>query len=93
VLARRTVRGSNDDQPAAGPSSEQERRSLLALSPREGEILAMLAADQDQKEIARKLFLSYATVRNHVQRENHRLSLPRQALDEKPGVLASLVRA
>jgi hypothetical protein len=24
-------------------------------------------------------------VRNHVQRENHRLSLPRQALDEKPG--------
>ena len=48
--------------PASG-----EGRSLLELSPRECEILAMLAADQDQKEIARKLFLSYATVRNHVQ--------------------------
>jgi DNA-binding CsgD family transcriptional regulator len=51
--------------PAA--ASEEGRRGLLALSPRERQILAMLAADQDQKEIARKLFLSYATVRNHVQ--------------------------
>ena len=48
--------------PASG-----EACNLLALSPREREILSMLAADQDQKEIARKLFLSYATVRNHVQ--------------------------
>jgi len=47
--------------------SKEERYSLLALTPREREILAMLAADQDQKEIARELFLSYATVRNHVQ--------------------------
>ncbi len=49
------------------PAPGQERGSLLALSPREREILAMLAADQDQKEIASELFLSYTTVRNHVQ--------------------------
>ncbi len=49
------------------PAAREERCSLTALTPREREILAMLAGDQDQKEIARELFLSYATVRNHVQ--------------------------
>ena len=48
-------------------ASGEEGCHLLALSPREREILARLAADQDQKRIARELFLSYATVRNHVQ--------------------------
>lgn len=36
------------------------------LSPREAEILALLVHDQDPKRIAARLFLSYATVRNHI---------------------------
>ena len=37
------------------------------LTPREREILALLARDLTQQEIASRLSLSYATVRNHVQ--------------------------
>lgn len=36
------------------------------LSRREAEILALLVHDQDTKRIATRLFLSHATVRNHV---------------------------
>ena len=48
----------------AGP---RRRAPASVLSPRELEILERLACGQDQKRIARELFVSYATVRNHVQ--------------------------
>ena len=40
----------------------------LQLSPREVEILEMLAASMDNHEIGRRLFLSTPTVKNHVHR-------------------------
>ena len=39
-----------------------------SLTPREREILDLLARDEDSHAIARAIGLSYATVRNHVQR-------------------------
>ena len=45
---------------AAGPPPSRR------LSPREAEILALLVHDEDPQRIATHLFLSYATVRNHI---------------------------
>ncbi len=50
----------------SGQRSPDKAGPLLSLTQREREILGMLAADRDQKEIARSLFVSYTTVRNHV---------------------------
>jgi PAS domain S-box-containing protein len=48
----------------AGPSRDPR---LDTLTPREAEILDLLAAGHDGTAIAEKLFISPATVRNHVQ--------------------------
>jgi DNA-binding CsgD family transcriptional regulator len=48
-------------------SPEEARAALARLSRREQEILGLLCADQDPAAIARNLFLSPVTVRNHVQ--------------------------
>lgn len=40
--------------------------SLSVLSEREIEVLALLAADEDAQQIARRLFISPVTVRNHI---------------------------
>lgn len=42
------------------------RPDLLVLSPREREIMALFATGMTRGEIARKLFLSRETVRNHL---------------------------
>jgi len=47
--------------PLAAPSS------LAKLSRREREVLERLADDEDPKGVARRLHVSYATVRNHIQ--------------------------
>jgi len=51
--------------PDAMPPTCNSPRGLL--SPREREILGFLARGKDLKRIARELFISHATVRNHVQ--------------------------
>ena len=42
-------------------------RGRGALTSRERQVLGSMAQDLDQREIARSLYLSRATVRNHVQ--------------------------
>ena len=49
------------------PDASPPRERLARLSAREREILSLLAADRHPKAIARGLFVSVATVRNHVQ--------------------------
>ncbi len=49
------------------PAAAVRRAPAPRLTAREREILALLAHDQDQHRIAARLFLSYATVRNHVE--------------------------
>ncbi len=48
--------------PQTGPASEDE------LTPREAEVLRLIAAGQSNREIARTLFVSEATVKTHVNR-------------------------
>jgi DNA-binding NarL/FixJ family response regulator len=48
--------------PRAAPPSEDE------LTPREAEVLRLIAAGQSNREIARTLFVSEATVKTHVNR-------------------------
>lgn len=55
------LRGAGDVQ--APPPEPPAAR----LSPREREVLELLARGLDSKSVARRLALSYATVRNHVQ--------------------------
>ncbi len=65
-LERVVGRTSLDAESEAGPASTSASASS-ELSPREREVLAMLAADATLYEIAARLSISHATVRNHVQ--------------------------
>jgi DNA-binding NarL/FixJ family response regulator len=47
-------------------SPEPQRLAMPALSSREREVLVLLAQGCDNAEIARRLFLSPSTVKNHV---------------------------
>ncbi|RDV84068.1 response regulator [Ammonifex thiophilus] len=47
-------------------SRAESRRGLCGLTPREKEILRLLASGLSNREIARKLYLSEKTVKNHL---------------------------
>ena len=49
------------------PEISSETSARLGLTPRENEILQLLAKDKGLHEIAEKTCVSYVTVRNHVQ--------------------------
>jgi DNA-binding CsgD family transcriptional regulator len=49
-----------------GPPAGPGRAAALLISPREAEVLAILAEGLSNKEIAGKLFVSEATVKTHV---------------------------
>lgn len=53
--------------PEPEPTASAATAALASLTPREREILALLAEGADTGEIALKLVVSVATVRNHVQ--------------------------
>jgi DNA-binding CsgD family transcriptional regulator len=57
----RVARRSEEIREAVGVAAPRD------LSPREAEILDLLAEDEDPSRIAARLGLSYVTVRNHVQ--------------------------
>jgi DNA-binding NarL/FixJ family response regulator len=47
-------------------AEERDREQLAALTPREEEILKLLATGESNREIGRRLFISEQTVKNHV---------------------------
>jgi DNA-binding NarL/FixJ family response regulator len=61
AAARATVTGRSPEQIADLPGEGD-------LTPREAEVLALIAAGQSNREIARTLFVSEATVKTHVNR-------------------------
>lgn len=72
----RTSRYLNKVASRNHPSKDVSQRSQFhELTRREREVLDLLAQDEDQKTIASKLGLSYATVRNHVQRIQNKLGV------------------
>jgi len=65
--------------PAAGPFERNEAAiRSLGLSPRECEILALLASGQSNKELARTLGISPNTVKTHVARVFEKLDVDRR---------------
>lgn len=67
-MARGLIRLSPGRGEAAPPFGESGRPDgpRPGLTPRQGEVLGMLAEGKGVKEIGRELYLSRATVRNHV---------------------------
>ena len=60
----------------AGPFARNEAAvRSLGLSPREGEVLALLASGQSNKEMARTLHISPNTVKTHVGRVYEKLEV------------------
>jgi DNA-binding NarL/FixJ family response regulator len=57
------------------PASQQARRELSALSPRELEVLRLLARGLSNAELADELVLSEATVKTHIARILAKLQL------------------
>lgn len=70
------VRSRTTASPTVAPSSGASLRALSALTHREQEILALVAQGLSNREMARRLFLSEATVKTHVSRILHKLDLP-----------------
>ena len=61
-MARGLIGLSSDKKSAPSP----DRRDVPALTPRQIEVLELLAEGKSAKEIGRDLYLSQPTVRNHV---------------------------
>jgi DNA-binding NarL/FixJ family response regulator len=59
--------------------SSRPQFALAGLSRREGEVAGLVAAGLSNKEIALRLFLSLATVKDHVHRILVKTSLPNRA--------------
>ncbi|MDQ3808763.1 MAG: LuxR C-terminal-related transcriptional regulator, partial [Chloroflexota bacterium] len=51
-----------------GPAEDEARAAVRALSPREREVLRLLAQGKDNREIAAALYLEPGTVKNHIGR-------------------------
>jgi DNA-binding NarL/FixJ family response regulator len=64
IAARRLIAASADKEPAR----ESARRLVAALTEREAEVLACLGAGLSNAQIARRLYLSEATVKGYVSR-------------------------
>ncbi len=76
VLARLKRVVAPKPEPSAPPENEQ--RTTIALTPRELQIVRLLAAGYGSVNIAARLDLSHATVRNHIQHLLRRLEVHSQ---------------
>jgi DNA-binding NarL/FixJ family response regulator len=68
------------------------RPGLAELSRRENEVAALLADGLNNKEIARRLFISVATVKDHVHRILTKTGLPNRAAVAAAYRVGSVVR-
>ncbi|MCB0218958.1 MAG: response regulator transcription factor [Chrysiogenetes bacterium] len=60
----------------ADPDEREFRRRVAAFTPRQREVLELIAEGHSNREIADKLFLSEGTVKNHVTNLLQSLALP-----------------
>src|SRR5215217_3964123 len=65
-VAKRLISFFNAPSPAASAGSAVSRRAFPELTEREEEILSLVAQGKINQEIAKELFVSLKTVRNHV---------------------------
>jgi DNA-binding CsgD family transcriptional regulator len=78
--------------PATGPFVvDQERVNRLGITPRELEILALIAAGLSNREIAERLFVSENTVKTHSSRVFEKLGAKRRTQAVQFGKAARLI--
>jgi DNA-binding NarL/FixJ family response regulator len=67
-VATRVVQQVRESPPAAEPAAPVQAADVLAepLSPREMEVLALIAGGHTNKEIAQRLFIAVGTVKRHI---------------------------
>ncbi len=66
MLARRARISLTEAGPASGASAQLDARDRLGLTPRETEVLRLVAAGQSNRQIAEQLFISAKTASVHV---------------------------
>ena len=72
----RSLTRRHNGRPAAAPNG---RTNLDVLTPREREVIALLARGRGQNEIAQELFISVKTVATHIQRVLGKLNVHSRA--------------
>ena len=78
--------------PAAGPfRPDEEHLSELKITPRELEILGLIAEGLSTREIADKLFVSESTVKTHSSRLFDKLGAKRRTQAVQLGKVARLI--
>jgi PAS domain S-box-containing protein len=65
-MARHLIRLSRHERPPEGGAGGSKLLDAPVLTPRQREVLGLLASGKTAGEIGRQLFLSQATVRNHI---------------------------
>jgi DNA-binding CsgD family transcriptional regulator len=76
---RETVVVKEVSAPAAPPlASNEKRRECLSITPRELEVLELIAQGMSNREIAEKLFVSENTVKTHSSRVFDKLGAKRR---------------
>ena len=78
-------------QPAAPFVADETRLSQLAITPRELEILGLIAAGLSNREIAQRLFVSENTVKTHSSRLFDKLGAKRRTQAVQLGKAARLL--
>jgi len=92
VAAGGTVLGPEVQANVAGEIRQRASRERPALTPREGEILAMIADGRSGPEIGRRLNLSTATVKTHLQHLYEKLGVSDRAAAVAEAMRRGLIR-
>ncbi|MGO9338631.1 MAG: response regulator transcription factor [Terracidiphilus sp.] len=77
---RRSLAAKEDAAPKAGEPfvSDEKKRENLGITPRELEVLVLIAEGMSNREIAQKLFVSENTVKTHSSRVFDKLGAKRR---------------
>jgi DNA-binding CsgD family transcriptional regulator len=91
-IGRRATNGQDVAMPAVDPfRPDEERLSKLKITPRELEILRLIAEGLSTREIADKLFVSESTVKTHSSRLFDKLGAKRRTQAVQLAKIARLI--
>jgi len=92
TLTRKKAQAAQEASPDAGPfTADAQRMSELGITPRELEILGLIAAGLSTREIAERLFVSENTVKTHSSRLFDKLGARRRTQAVQLGKEARLI--
>jgi DNA-binding CsgD family transcriptional regulator len=93
TLTRKKVQAGAPEQaaPGIGFTSDEKRMNELGITPRELEVLGLIAAGLSNREIAKRLFVSENTVKTHSSRLFDKLGAKRRTQAVQLGKEARLI--